>query len=130
MYNTLSRSRPQQWLAPLAVLLALAGCGSKSQEVKVTFPVDHHSYAKPEQARANHLELDLTVDFEKRVLTGTALYSIEGSKQIIFDTKDLSIQSVTTSADGAQFKSTGNSLGASDKILGAPLSVDLAEGVR
>lgn len=114
-----------------ALALVLTACGAKNQDAtKVSFPVDHHSYAKPEQARANHLELDLTVDFDKKVLAGTALYSVDGSKQLILDTKDLSIQSVTASADGAQFKAAGHVLGASDKILGAPLTIDLAEGTR
>ena len=51
---------------------------------------DNHSFAEPEKARVDHLDLTLEVNFEKKILHGTAKFSIYKSKdavEIIFDTE-------------------------------------------
>ena len=58
---------------------------------------DPHSYAKPQEAWIKHLNLDITVDFERSIIYGTASYHIgkaEGVQMITFDTRDLTIQEV------------------------------------
>ncbi|MCX6609883.1 MAG: M1 family aminopeptidase/hydrolase, partial [Acidobacteria bacterium] len=114
----------------LAAAIFLASCAPKIEEVKseVSFAQDDHSYAKPAEARVLHSELDLRVDFDRRVLSGTVLHKIKGSGKIIFDTKDLKIDKAETSANGQDFKPAQFKLGATDKILGAPLEVSLPEG--
>src|SRR3990170_8159890 len=60
--------------------------------------VDPHSYAKPLEARVHHVALDLVVDFDAKRLAGTATLDIERkpeAKEIILDSKDLEIESVT-----------------------------------
>lgn len=94
------------------------------------FAQDVHSYAKPEQARSTHLELDLSVDFEKKVLSGSATHTIDGSKEIIFDTKGLKIGKVEAAGAERQFRNTKFQMGTSDKILGAPLTVTLPEATK
>ncbi len=114
----------------VATVIFLANCAPKMEEVKsaVSFAQDDHSYAKPLDARVLHSELDLRVDFERRVLSGTVLHKINGSGRIILDSKDLKIEKAEASANGQDFKPTQFKLGVPDKILGAPLEVSLPEG--
>ena len=51
--------------------------------------------ANVEQVALTHLSLQLAVDFEKRVLTGCALWTCElreAAAEVVFDTKKLSIE--------------------------------------
>lgn len=93
-------------------------------------PPDPHSYAQPGQARVKHVALDLAVSFEERTLAGTAVLAVEGASALILDTRDLAIQSAETSTDGSAFTPAPWQLGARDKILGAPLTVQLPEGAQ
>ena len=46
------------------------------QTETTTTPVlvkDPHTFARPEEAVIKHLDLDLSVNFEKKILTGTVL---------------------------------------------------------
>ena len=83
---------------------------------------DTHSYAKPNEAVAKHLLLDINVDFEKEIITGTARYTIESTNatEIVFDAKNLKIQEAFV--DGKEVKF---SLGANDPVLGQPLSIPI-----
>jgi len=84
---------------------------------------DPHSYARPDQIAASHLDLDLDVDFEARRLTGSVRLDLErrtaGATELVLDTWLLDIVAVTL-ADGtpAAFE-----LGEHDPVLGSPLTV-------
>ncbi len=113
-------------------LFLLASCAPKLEEVKpntVTTP-DIHSYARPAEARVEHAELDLRVDFERRVLTGTVTHRIEGSGKLTLDTRELAISQVECAPEGGSFAACNFQLGPADKILGAPLEVTLPSGTR
>lgn len=116
----------------LAAMIVLAGCAPKLEEVKpaVNYVKDVHSYARPAEARVLESDLDLWVDFEKKVLRGSVTHKIEGKDKIVLDTKDLKISRVDLSADGQSFAQGKFQLGAADKILGAPLEIELAAGTR
>jgi leukotriene-A4 hydrolase len=90
---------------------------------------DAHSYSNPEQVRVRNVKLDLDVLFERKVLKGSALLTIEraqaGADTLKLDTRDLKIIKAETSTDGTNFTPTQFTLGAADKILGAPLSLRL-----
>ncbi len=96
----------------------------------MTFAPDVHSYARPAEARSTHLDLDLMVDFETRVLSGMATHTIVGAKEIVFDTKGLKIVKAETAGEDRQFKSAKVQMGSSDKILGAPLTVALPDASK
>ena len=90
---------------------------------------DIHSYARPAEARVTHVDLDLAADFTARQLRGTATLSIvrrPGARQLVLDTRDLVPQRVTD--DGG--RALTFALGAADPILGAPLTIDLPDGVQ
>lgn len=91
---------------------------------------DVHSYANPEQVRVRHVDLDLEVLFDRKVLKGVATLSLErapgNAAALKLDTRDLKIIKAEVVSDGASFTPTQFSLGETDKILGAPLTVQLS----
>ncbi|HUR29260.1 MAG TPA: M1 family metallopeptidase, partial [Planctomycetota bacterium] len=82
----------------------------------------------PLEARTTHIDLDWTVDFDKRELRGSATLELAlapGAKQCVLDTRDLAIESVSDTGGRA----LGYRLGERDPLFGAPLTVELAPGV-
>ncbi|MBD0371784.1 MAG: M1 family metallopeptidase [Pyrinomonadaceae bacterium] len=93
---------------------------------------DFHSYSNPQEVRVRHVDLDLGVDFEQKILKGTATLTFEKVSQksnaLVLDTRALNISMVEASADGRRFSNTEFTLGANDPVLGAPLNISLPEG--
>lgn len=90
---------------------------------------DPHSYARTDEARVRHAVLDLVVDFDRRVLRGTAALDLEvaeGASSVTLDTRALSVARVE-SGDGAPL---AFAFGAVDPVLGAPLTIALAGATR
>jgi leukotriene A-4 hydrolase/aminopeptidase len=89
---------------------------------------DFHSYANPSAVRVRHLDLDWDVLFDQKILKGTAVLTVERvspTEPLILDTRDLKIEKVETSVDGVAYSAGSFTIGASDKILGAPLTIPL-----
>lgn len=89
---------------------------------------DYHSYANPSAVRVRHVDLDWDVLFDQKILRGTAVLTVERispAEPLILDTRDLRIEKVETSADGTRYQPGTFSIGAADKILGAPLTISL-----
>ncbi len=79
------------------------------------------SYANPAQVVMTHLDLDIDVDFDRRVISGTATFDLDhktDANAVYFDTWALRVMDVT--ADG---KKTRWTLGDSLPLVGRPLSV-------
>lgn len=88
---------------------------------------DVHSHARRSDARTTHLALDLVVDFEARVLRGTAALEVEpapGLRKLVLDTRGLEVSKV----GDAEGRPLAFELGEADPLLGAPLSISLPEG--
>jgi leukotriene-A4 hydrolase len=114
------------------VLSALAAAAVPTAAAPVE---DVHSYSNPHQVRVRHVALDLTVDFNRKVLAGTATLDVErvsadASAPLVLDTRALNVSRVEASADGARFAPAEFAVGKSDAILGAPLTVRLPPGAR
>jgi aminopeptidase N len=90
---------------------------------------DAHSYSNPEEVRVRHVDLNLEVLFDRKVLKGLSTLTIERTAgqadTLKLDTRDLRIAGVTASVDGTNFAPAQFTLGAADKILGAPLAIQL-----
>lgn len=95
-------------IAMLAAL-ALVACQSNTDksdntdEMAMKYADDIHSSAKPNEAVVKHLDINLNVDFESRVIEGVADWTIgqsEGATEIVFDTEQLSIAGVETNDGG------------------------------
>ena len=97
-----------------------------------TYKRDVHSYARPEQVAIEHLDIDWQVRFAERELAGNVTMRLRakasGVDPLMLDTRDLKIAAAETSSDGKRFKQTKWNLGARDKILGAPLMIELLRG--
>ena len=59
--------------------------------------IDPHSFAKNNDAIVTHLNWNATVDFNSKIISAEAEWTIEnktGTDKIIFDTRDLQIEKV------------------------------------
>ena len=102
----------------IAFVLVAASC---STTVAADLP---HSCAQPDQCAVQHLDLDLLVDFDRKVLSGSATLKLKqavGATQLMLDTNGLVIKSVKSADD--QFLSF--TLRAREEALGRPLVIDL-----
>ena len=92
-------------------------------------PVDSHSCAAGSTVRVHHLRLHLGVEFTTRTLAGSATWELvnpSAAPFIFFDTRDLTIESVSVlGADGAESTADFN-LGPPDAVLGQALRVALS----
>lgn len=112
----------------LSALLLMLGCGTTKKQETATMANDPHSYSKPNEAKVNHLSWKASVDFNTEKISATATWRIDakGAAQIIFDTKELSIQSVKDdNGDALKFE-----VGKSDPILGSPLTIQLGDNTK
>src|SRR5215212_1915468 len=114
----------------LALLAFAISCNTKQSTLQndtAQTEKDPHTFAEPDKAVVKHLDLDIKVNFDTKQITGKASWSINNiakTDHIIFDTKLLEIQKVTTGADE---KETKFSLGDADPILGKPLRINITE---
>ena len=93
---------------------------------------DMHSHSNPEQVRVSRVELDLDVVFEQKSLRGSAtllLKRIEpNAHELMLDIRELQIERVEAARDSGDFEPTRFTLGESDPVLGAPLTIALSQG--
>ena len=93
------------------------------------FPIDHHSYANVQDVRTTHLHLDINVDFERKVITGSVLHDVQnntGSELMIFDIKDLEIEKIVLD----EKEETTFNIGDNDDLMGSPLNVDIKKETK
>jgi leukotriene-A4 hydrolase len=86
---------------------------------------DPHTYARPEEARVEHITLDLSVDFAKKQLHGTAALRLvrkPEAKTLLLDSNGLTIRRITLQPGDVE---TTYALGKADPILGSALEIPL-----
>lgn len=131
--------RSSYFFTLLLAFVAMTAC--EKDKVKKTDPnamngtqqfqanlMDPHSHARPADAAAKHLDLDVEVDFEKKQIRGSATYTIElkgEADKIIFDVRDIDILSVTNGSDSLAY-----TLGESVDYMGAPLEISTPPGTK
>lgn len=89
---------------------------------------DPHSFSEPESAIVKHLDLGIKVDFNSKIISGTANWTIDnlsGADNIIFDTRNLLISKVTADGQNAAY-----TMGDEEEFLGRPLTVKIKPGTR
>ena len=87
---------------------------------------DDQTFAEPENARVTHIDLDLDLDFEREMVSGSAMLDIiadKGIDTVILDSDGLKIESVSD-ADG---KPLEYEVGDVVEGKGAPLSVEMGD---
>ncbi len=111
-----------------SALLMLSNCAQpKEEQTMQNYVEEPHSYAEPNKAVITHLDLDINVNFDSKIISGTATYDItnRGASEIVLDSKYLDIKSVE--ADG---KTTSFELGAMDAMLGQPLKINIDKDTK
>lgn len=96
----------------------------------MTPTADVHSFSRPNEAVVKHLDLAIDVNFDQKEISGTATYTIEkseGADSIVFDTRDLIIESVKTLPDGSAANFT---VGKEVDHLGSPLSIPVQKSTE
>jgi len=93
----------------LAICLLISSCGNQTEEQSEQSDkkndmhiVDPHSFAKTNDAVVKHLSLIANVNFETKIISGEATWTIENktnTNQVIFDTRDLTILNVVVNSD-------------------------------
>lgn len=117
-------------LLPFALVACAAPRPLPTGQVPESAPpvADPHSNGRPAEVRTTHLDLDLTLDFERHIARGTATHHLQRTDPrapLVLDTDDLTIESVTDQTG----KAVGFFLGAADPILGRALTIQLDPGV-
>lgn len=136
-------------LSTLALVIALAACSpaekapadisenklNKEMQNQITpaaaidVSKDYHSYANPDEVLVTHLNLDLTADFTAKKLMGSVQVTVkrqkENADELILDTRDLAILSVTSQGKDVPFD-----LKTADENLGAALHITLPKGAE
>ncbi|WP_288131737.1 M1 family metallopeptidase [Microbulbifer sp.] len=106
---------------------------SKAEKAAPESGVDYHSFANTNDYRVKHLDLDLTADFDNKILKGTAILDIkrvgEKNPPLILDTRELDIKAVRAGL-GDDLKPVKFSLGETDPNLGTPLEIELPKGAN
>jgi len=91
---------------------------------KIEVGKDYHSLSNPEEVKVRHISLDLTVDFEHKMLDGTAELKIARiapkANVLRLDTRDLTIHKVSSEQGELPF-----TLQPSDSFLGSALEIML-----
>lgn len=88
--------------------------------------VDYHSLSNPSEVLVEHIALDLNVDFDTKIMSGTAELRYKrktpDTKMLVLDTSQLTIKSVKAGNTELAFN-----LKAADPLLGSALEISLPE---
>ncbi len=92
---------------------------------------DKFSYANYNEVRVTHVDLDLNVDFDAKVISGAATLDFEreksGADTLVLDANDLSIEMVEAHV-GGDWLTAGYTMGPDDEVLGSRFAITLPEG--
>jgi aminopeptidase N len=122
-----------RWMLFLSVLLLVACGGSPVRKTSQTAAsgIDYHSFANPDEVKVQHIDLDLTADFDQKIFNGAATLTVKRQKpearKLVLDTRDLTVESVEY-VDKAQSRPLKWQWGRSDPLLGRALVIDLPKG--
>jgi aminopeptidase N len=111
-----------------------AGAGAQGKLPAAHAAVDSHSFGNPDQVRVYQVVLDLTVEFDRKVIEGSAILDFgrqpgcPADAPLVLDTRGLTIEDIGVRKMEPMPKSfvpTPYKLGPADPIKGAPLSIEL-----
>lgn len=110
----------------LLLCCALMSCSQNKQLSEAhQKSADSHSFSRPSEALVKHLDLNLQVDFDNKVLTGKASWTIDNlsdADSIVFDTRGLEIKRVSLSDTT---KEAEYAIGPEDNLLGKALKIKI-----
>lgn len=111
--------------------LVAASCSPQKKPMNPPPAKDIHSYSNPQAVRVTHLDLDLDVRFEEKILAGAVTLDVERLAEgpLILDTRGLAIEHAEAD-HGTGFHKAAFELGPADPILGAPLTIHVPKEVK
>ena len=116
-------------------LMLTASCGTRNEtpsQAMTPIHADPSSYANVAAFVAKHLVLNLTADFDRRTLAGTAELTFErrdpSATELVLDTRDLTIENVEAAAGTGAWSATTFKLDASSPAFGRALRVTMPPG--
>ncbi|MGJ8564825.1 MAG: M1 family metallopeptidase [Alphaproteobacteria bacterium] len=132
--------------ATAVIIISLAACSTgpsksvkdSSKETVSAVPpmqrvvsLDKFSYANYLEAVVTHLDLNLDVNFDEKILSGVATLDFKKvtaeAETLVLDTKDLTIRSIEIHT-GDTWEDADYTLGADDPVLGQKLTIKLVDG--
>ncbi|MDN5781553.1 MAG: M1 family metallopeptidase [Luteimonas sp.] len=129
-------------LISLGFAVALAGCQRDAAQTATPTPTakpamtaaanpDEHSYAEPGKVAITDLALDLKVDFDTKTISGTATYTLDwkdkGARQLVLDSRDLSIDKVEGEGKDGAWQPLQYGLAKRDAIFGSKFTIEAPE---
>jgi aminopeptidase N len=121
--------------ALVIVALAVSSCTQNEPPVNDgNLARDYFTFANTDQIVTEHLELDLTIDFDAEQLYGSATLHLQrtdsGAKSVILDTRDLTIEGASFALSSSEPIIAEYSFGETDAVMGTPLIVKIPEDLR
>jgi len=112
----------------LAGFLGLSAMNAVHAE-EVSIEKDPHSYAQPDKVRVTALDLDLSVAFDKHVLSGAATLTLnwrdKNACELVLDTRDLAISKIESEDATGKWSDARYTLDKPDALLGSALRIAL-----
>jgi leukotriene-A4 hydrolase len=108
-------------------------CSPKGDtEMRTSVAQDPSSYANVTAFVAKHLVLDVTADFDRRVLTGTAALTFDrrdaSATEVVLDTRDLAITKTEAAIGAGKWVDTPFKLDAATPAFGSALRIVMPPG--
>lgn len=120
-------------LSPFLLASMFATASNANTMMQNDVALDSHSFANIKDVQTTHLNLDLTVDFTRKQITGTAEHHLNwhnpNARRFIVDTRALVIEKVQAWTSANTWVDVPYILGIADPIKGQPLTIQLVEQV-
>jgi aminopeptidase N len=125
-------------ISSLSFLLLTVSCGDNKKDETISenkedmIPetvIDYHSYSNVYDIYTTHLHLNLDVDFERKVISGKAVHTVNNiseTNEMIFDVHQLKIDKIELDKG----EETTFEIGENDELLGAALKVKVKEDTK
>jgi len=95
--------------------------------------IDEHSYAEPGKVKVKDLALELQLDFDKKVIDGSATLALNwldknatqpAPGRLVLDTRDLTISKIVGERSDGKWEDLKYTLAPADKVLGSKLTIE------
>ncbi len=116
------------------LIFALLLCAAFASHAADERRSDEHSYSEPNKVVVRDVALDLTVNFEKKILSGNVNLNLNWinskHKQLVLDTRDLNIEKIEGTTGRMAWQSLKFNLAPRDAIFGSKLVIDMPKPYR
>ena len=118
----------------LILLATISACNHQTKKASNNIIVgkDYHSYANVDEVIITHTDLTFAINFDDNTIDGSNKISYkrikDGAKTIVLDSRNLTIQGITTIAKDGSSSNLNWRFGQTDTALGKAIIIDLPKG--